>query len=242
MTKRRKWLYWIACAVVLLGAAAALIIFTLPKKDVIPAVKIDPGARLSELSEDDCIAFVNNCGISVPSELNNADLGKFIKEAIVQFEKDPYSAVAYEYGSSLRFSEDIRRAVNKHYGVPMLEYGTYEFEKCLYMTPISSYYPFDGTNEKYIVNDNGLLIAKQVYPNTNEHYAVSTWRVQPVDLTTWNEKFQMADPIDISGYTYRSFYTVGTHALFVMDGEVWLATLDFRSNTFWSVYKLKLAE
>ncbi len=244
MSKRRKWLYWVACAIVLLGAAAA-VYWALPKKDVIPAAKFDGSERLSELSQDDCIAFINYKKISVPGELKNSDLGAFVKERIIQFETDPYSAAAYDVYEIGKFVEDIRQAVNTHYDVPTLEYGVYEFDKCLYMTPISSYYPFDGTGEIYNVSPYIFLIANQEYPDSSEKFNMLYWKVQPIDLGTWDAKFLFIHPdvIDISGYTYRACYPISERCqILLMDGEVWLAKLNSDSGVFWSIYKLKLVK
>jgi len=53
---RKKWICWIACVLVLAGAAAAVILF-LPEKEVIPASNSGDSVRISGLSEDGCVAF-----------------------------------------------------------------------------------------------------------------------------------------------------------------------------------------
>lgn len=239
---RKKWIYWIACALVLAGAAA-VIILSLPKEEVIPAAKFDGSVRLSELSEDDCIEFIKSRKISIPNDLAGANVGKFIKDSIVQFETDPFSPAAYDYTVTWQFFEDIRRAVNEYYGVPTLKNGTYEFDKCLYMTPISSFYPFEGTGEKYTVSTNYFLIANPKNMNASQKFFKTFWTVVPVDLNTWDERFQFVNPLDISGYTYRACYPVSErYQLLLMDNEVWLASISPESDVFWSIYKLKLSE
>lgn len=237
---RQKRIYWIACALVLIGAVAAILVVTLPKKDVIPVVKFDGTTRLSELSQDDCIAFVKSRGLSIPTEPTGADAGKFIKDNIVKFESDPFSPAIIDDTAALKFAEGIRRAVNEYNGVPTLQYGVYEFEKCLYMAPISSYYPFEGTGEKYNISSYVFLIANQEHPDASEKFNMIYWKVQPVDLDSWDEKFQFIDPLDISVYTHRVCYPINDrYQLLLMDGEVWLAKIIAKSGDFWSIYKLK---
>ncbi|HOP09910.1 MAG TPA: hypothetical protein PK629_00280 [Oscillospiraceae bacterium] len=243
MSDLKKWIYWVACILVLAGAAV-IIISAFPKKEVIPASKFNSSVQLSELSEDDCIDFIKFCGISIPNDLKNADLGAFVRENIIRFEAEPYSAAVYDYSITLEFVENIRRAVNEHYGVPMLEYGTYEFDECLYMTPISSYYPFEGTGENYTVSSNYFLIVSLQNAGAVQKFFKPFWKVQPVDLSTWDARFLFIHPdfIDITDYTYRACYPVSErYQIYLMDDEVWFATLSSGSDTFWSIYKLKPA-
>ncbi len=241
---RKRWIYWVICTLVLAGAAA-IILASLPKEEVISADRFDGIVKLSELPESDCLEFIKSRKISVPDELISDDIGKFVKDSIVRFEADPYAPAVYDSGVTVKFAEDIRTAVNQYYKVPTLQNGTYAFDKCLYMTPISSYYPFEGTGEEYIVGDDAFQIVNLRYPKESKKIQVSIRTVQPVNINTWDARFKFlitGDAVDISGYTHRACYPVSDrYQILLMDDEIWLAAVTSDSGIFWSIYKLKPA-
>ncbi|MHB8061747.1 MAG: hypothetical protein ACYDG2_03800 [Ruminiclostridium sp.] len=84
------------------------------------------GQKLSELSEDECLAFISSRGIDIPAGLDTENIRAFVKEIISQSEKNPQSPGGYSYTATMEFAEDIRKAVNEYYGV---DGGSYLFKK-----------------------------------------------------------------------------------------------------------------
>ena len=56
--------------------------------------------RLSEMTEDECIAFVKEKGVIIPAGYNEQEWGSFIKNAIQIFETNPYAVSQYSHFST----------------------------------------------------------------------------------------------------------------------------------------------
>lgn len=118
----------------------------------------------------------------------------------------------------------------------------YEFDECLYMTPISSYYPFGGTGIYYNLTADGRLtnISEDTGDILSSHVSNSAYST--VNDAEWRAMFNMTEPVDISRYTTKFRYDIsGEYRLYLMDDEVWLARVDER-GTLWSLYKIRPVE
>ena len=74
--------------------------------------------RLSELSEEECIQFIQSRGLEIPDELKDyQSLGAFIKNVIATIEEDPYYQFAINYPVTYEFANQIKDTVNDYYGV-----------------------------------------------------------------------------------------------------------------------------
>lgn len=74
--------------------------------------------RLSELSEEECIAFIKSRGLQIPDTLANySSLGTFIKNIIVTIEEDPHYQFVINYPVTYEFANQIKALVNDYYGV-----------------------------------------------------------------------------------------------------------------------------
>lgn len=69
---------------------------------------------LSELTEDECIAFIKEKGVEIPDGFGDESVwGVFIKEVISQVEEKPNTGFLYENSILLDFAEEIQRVVNE---------------------------------------------------------------------------------------------------------------------------------
>ncbi len=74
--------------------------------------------RLSELSEEECIQFIQSKGLEIPEELKDyQSLGAFIKNVIAKIEENPYHQFIINYYATYEFANQIKYVVNEHYGV-----------------------------------------------------------------------------------------------------------------------------
>ena len=71
---------------------------------------------LSEMSPEDQVAFVESMGIKYPPFTNADDWKDAIVRIIKHVEDDPDYSIVYSYYESLRFGEEIKKAVNEYYG------------------------------------------------------------------------------------------------------------------------------
>ena len=78
----------------------------------------EPQMRLSELSEEECIAFIKSSRLEIPEELTDYQLlGAFIKNIIATIEEDPYYQFTINYPVTYEFANQIKTVVNNYYGV-----------------------------------------------------------------------------------------------------------------------------
>lgn len=74
--------------------------------------------RLSELSEEACIAFIKAKGLEIPEELSDySSLGAFVKNIIVTVENNPYHRFTINYSVAYNFANQIKNVVNQHYNI-----------------------------------------------------------------------------------------------------------------------------
>lgn len=74
--------------------------------------------RLSEMSEEEIIDFVNMNNIEIPEEFaKNSDLGLFIKDIVQTVETNPYRNFSFSYYKTYLFAENIKKAVNDYYNI-----------------------------------------------------------------------------------------------------------------------------
>ncbi|MDO5111065.1 MAG: hypothetical protein Q4E65_02050 [Clostridia bacterium] len=119
---------------------------------------------------------------------------------------------------------------------------TYAFEECLYMNPLSSAYPFEGTGQLYVFKENGLTILDEATGESVESHGTDETVCIDVTDDAWKEMYFVGEPVDIGAYETRRAYSVGDqYRLYCMDAEVWLGKLA-NDGMLWSVYKLKPAE
>ena len=73
---------------------------------------------LSHLSDDACIAFLKENGVEIPPLFDSENMwAGFIRSTIQQVEENPNVVFAYGYTVICKFANDIKQAVNEHYGV-----------------------------------------------------------------------------------------------------------------------------
>ena len=73
---------------------------------------------LSLMSEEECVAFVKENGISLPAIYENeAEWGPFVKQVIIMAEKDTNVALPISYAVKIEVAEEICALVNAYYGI-----------------------------------------------------------------------------------------------------------------------------
>lgn len=86
----------------------------------LPAIAIENQTEihtLSDMTESECISFIEAQGVSIPDELLNIDsLGLFVKNVITCVESNPNYTFVINYKVTLDFANDIKAAVNSFYG------------------------------------------------------------------------------------------------------------------------------
>jgi hypothetical protein len=126
-------------------------------------------------------------------------------------------------------------------------YGSYEFEDTVYYNPLSSFIAVKGDMPVYTLTEDSLIIEEI----SGEKKTVSvTYEKAAVDEDTFKKQFMFNDTEgfaapDISKYKTRYQYTLNEpgggnprYRLYMMDDELWLASLGGKENTLWSIYKL----
>ena len=73
--------------------------------------------KLSELSQEECIRFIESRDIKIPESLEGLrNTGALVKNMIWYAEARPWSQMKYDSPEATRLGEMIRRAVNDYYG------------------------------------------------------------------------------------------------------------------------------
>ena len=119
--------------------------------------------------------------------------------------------------------------------------GYYEFDENIYTNPLSSFFAVKGYMPYYGISKNALMIINNENGSIQEFAAI--FAKSSLDKEDFKLLFEPVMGIpDISQYRERYQYAVfsveGTpeYRLYVMDGEVWLATM--HRDVLWSIYKL----
>ena len=84
----------------------------------------DTGApeTLSEMSQEECLAFIVSQGVAIPKELENySQLGKFVKSVITEVEHNPACVFSLNYSITLDFANRIKDVVNAWYGNTVIQ-------------------------------------------------------------------------------------------------------------------------
>ncbi len=73
--------------------------------------------RLSELTDAECIAFLKEKGVKIPSNYENeTQWGSFVRETIQYVEDNPNIEFVYNYSVTQDFANAIKEVVNDYYG------------------------------------------------------------------------------------------------------------------------------
>lgn len=120
---------------------------------------------------------------------------------------------------------------------PFEEFGVYFSEKCIYMTPVSSFFG-DDTGEIYDISDNSFTISKRVGNDFKQSFELSEWSDFPYSEEEWGGLFMAGiNSVDISGYNKKLYMKLSSvYSLMKMDSELWLVR-SYRDG-IWSIYSL----
>lgn len=70
---------------------------------------------LSDLSDEECIEFLTDYGVAIPT--GNVNWMQFIRFVIASVEENPNAEFLFGYTVALEFAEKIKIAVNEYYGI-----------------------------------------------------------------------------------------------------------------------------
>ncbi len=235
--------------ILLCCAALAAIFLTGPGGKTGDPPTVYAGMKLSALSEEECVAFVRDSGIEVPPGLENDGLGGLVKTLFASFEEHPYEPSVFSDSEAVAFAERLRPAVIRHCGYPWLPAGVYAFDENLYTTPVSSYFPFNGTGLLYCVGEDFYVTADEASFEEKSAVSFDCWVVREIPADIWEREDYLFPPqIDLKRYTTRLSFAgkgmVPNTALYLMDDEVWLVKGgdSFSPIAVWSIYRLKLTD
>ncbi|MEV5029247.1 M56 family metallopeptidase [Paenibacillus sp. LPE1-1-1.1] len=128
-------------------------------------------------------------------------------------------------------------------------YGSYHFEKQIYMNPLSSFMAFEGFKEYYALTENSLIVTDEA---GNQQKMAAVYERETLDEQEFKNSFMMPgmNAPNISGYKERFQYVLSHssvnpgYRLYLLDGETWLAKMHkdnanlLKSEYIWSIYKI----
>lgn len=129
---------------------------------------------------------------------------------------------------------------------PAAPVTTYISQSCIYMNPLSSYYPFHGdSGYRYLMGKDSFAIVDKETEKTVELFTDIEWNWQDITGREWAELFSDgagAPDVDIEEYAPRQ--TLGLsdkYRLLEMSGRYWIMEMheNTKMGTFvWSIYQL----
>lgn len=187
-----------------------LVLSALPMASVAGISESKP--LLSEISESECIAFVKECGIELPTIYDDeAEWGPFVKGAITLFENNPNAPITISYTVTAKLAKEIRNAVNDYYGIT----STYTGQRMLNAYTASStgllystvYAEWDPDFEKYncysyvlgitdVKFNPGMITAMEKYPSNPEK-----WNIDILNITIEEIRDSVIEDLETRGET-----------------------------------------
>ncbi len=121
-------------------------------------------------------------------------------------------------------------------------FATYVFNKCLYMNPLSSYYPFKSTGCLYVIGENSFTVIDEKTGEILEIISLIEWNEQQISDQEWAAMFEIDIGVpDISGISSSSrimYVLSDKYRLFKMGDEIWLVQMQSNRDRIWSVYQI----
>ncbi|WP_028612678.1 hypothetical protein [Paenibacillus harenae] len=129
-------------------------------------------------------------------------------------------------------------------------YGSYGFEKQVYMNPLSSFIATEGYEEYYTLTENALILTDEA---GNQQKMEIVYERITVDEHEYKNSFLVEGTgvPDISSYKGRYQYALTdpsvspAYRLYLLDGEIWLAKVHKdaanvqKNEYFWNIFKIK---
>lgn len=144
---------------------------------------------LSQLTEEESIQFLLEHNVEIPQEIADVDkLGKFIKDTILEIEKDPECVFVYNYYVTLNFAENIKTVVNEYYGLEISQANNYQIGSTV--SPRASTYSLQDSI--LVLNDGNLkynCYAYAIERNENPPQFTTSKQYQPGDISGKAFKF-----------------------------------------------------
>ncbi|NLA87390.1 MAG: hypothetical protein GX847_08980 [Clostridiales bacterium] len=120
--------------------------------------------------------------------------------------------------------------------------GCYAFDQCLYMNPLSSFFPYKAMPYVYGVGRDALIIADTSTSDVQSLSAQYEKTSVPADAFSSESDLIVFRPPDLSQYKERLLRAVFSgggprYGLYQMDGDIWL--VDGHGGRLWSIYRLQ---
>lgn len=132
-------------------------------------------------------------------------------------------------------------------GEAIVASGAYASAACIYMVPLSSFYPFDGdSGYRYLIDvEKETFSIVQRATGNAETFTNVTWNYTAFTQDDWQSWFSLTDYLpapDISGYDQTAYFDLSTkYRVLDMDGKLWLMQMgqDQQGGDYaWNVYSL----
>lgn len=131
--------------------------------------------RLSDMSDEECVAFSELHGVEIPEiYLNDPALGTFIRSVILEVEKNPYIYFVVGDSRIADFSNAIKDVVNAYYGISERGVSRNSGYELQFSTPVGewkSYYD-DYNCYAYALG----RISRSYYPGQISHCSYSPYQ------------------------------------------------------------------
>lgn len=102
-----------------------VVMMVMTVKKTYPFSYAQSGIQLSELSNLECVEFIASKGVKMPYNYKTSTgFQELTKDLIVCYEENPYKVLYGTYGSLSTniYAEEVRKVVNKYYGIHNIDY------------------------------------------------------------------------------------------------------------------------
>jgi beta-lactamase regulating signal transducer with metallopeptidase domain len=136
-------------------------------------------------------------------------------------------------------------ALGLHELKPSTQVTVYSSKSCIYMNPLSSYFPANGdSGYRYLIGKDSFAIVDKETGETAETFTDIDWNWQAVSEDEWQGMFKISIKVpDISSYDKPKMLQLSDrYFLFDMDGVFWLGQNNGGKVGMWSIYELTPGE
>lgn len=184
---------------------------------------------LSSLSEQECMDFLREQGVSIPTCFEEDDLAPFAKRIIAKVENDPNTPFAINYWVTLEFAEAIRDAVNEYYGRDTLSLALIPTQfSTLAATVLQDSVPYgEWSDDFFKFNCYAYSIAKDYWLDPG---GLAYYEEQKDNTLAPEYSLDTLDASVLAGYVKDDLVTLGWSRFHIQDDP--LDTDDMCSNEY----------
>lgn len=115
----------------------------------------------------------------------------------------------------------------------------YRFKECIYMHPVSSYFPFSGTGELYAIDKEKFEIIDEKSGEVIESFEIDGFETELLNENKWNEFFDIKvgiPNISSTDYPIRMIALSDRYRIFYVDTQTWLVKMN--GENIYSIYSI----